>query len=175
MREGSAGLSVRAVASHAGMSLGNLQHYFKTRDDLVTGIVVSASIDYGVRYQELFRSLPRSHIKKLEAVFNFLIEDIQKPETPSMFFAMWALGQHDEITRKVIHVMYAYHRTNLAILISEGNTEISESESSLRAAQIAAMIEGLIIYLSSPLTPARERKALADSAKKNALLLALAR
>ena len=37
--EGSQGLTMRKVAARAGMSLSNVQYYFKSRDALVTGMV----------------------------------------------------------------------------------------------------------------------------------------
>ncbi len=140
--------SLRNVAREAGMHLSNLQYYFRTREELIKGLIDYNSQSYLNKYAERFATLPSEPHPRFHAVIDYLVEDIKDPLTRRFFIQFWALldasGAH---TDRLLNDMYAPHIQSLNHHIAELNPLLSPGVRQQRAAMIAAMIEGMMLML----------------------------
>ena len=79
--------SLRSVAREAGMHLSNLQYYFRTREELIKGLIDYNSQSYLETYTERFAALPTQPRPRFLAVIDYLIEDIRDPLTRRFFIS----------------------------------------------------------------------------------------
>ena len=140
--------SLRNVTREAGMHLSNLQYYFRTREELIKGLIDYNSQSYLETYTERFATLPTQPHPRFLAVIDYLIEDIRDPLTRRFFIQFWALldasGAH---TERLLNDMYAPHIKSLNEHLAGLNPLLSPGVRQQRAAMIAAMIEGMMLML----------------------------
>lgn len=146
VREGAAGFSARRVAREAKLSLGSVQHVFPTSDALLVAMLEYVVTGYDSAYQRMLGRLPLTARARWEAVVDFLVTDIFKRDTRRFFFGFWALGSHHRLAGVLLREAYSYHRDNLATFIAALRPEITEARCRMLATQIAALIEGSMLY-----------------------------
>ena len=80
-REGLEGLTMRAVATEAGLSYGSLFHYFDSKDDLLMHAVRSSTSQQSRRVNEF--SIKYSGLKALEYLMNddALVDDTSREDS----------------------------------------------------------------------------------------------
>lgn len=66
MEEGYGGLSMRKVATSAGLALSNLQHYFPSREDLFAAIITDTIAAYSSTYDSVRTDATLSPEARLE-------------------------------------------------------------------------------------------------------------
>ncbi len=99
--EGGAGdFSMRKVASAAGMSLGNLQYHFKTRDDLLEGMLDWFSYEYTRDLGEMQSVEIRDAADLSVLIHNILEEESGEEEIPFMR-ALIILADEKRMTKKL--------------------------------------------------------------------------
>src|SRR5215470_6108299 len=171
--EGYAGFTMRTVASRAGMKLGNLQHYYKTREQLLRAVLEGVMFSYDGHYLRLPGAQNGNPKKRFQAITRFLIEDLKNPLTSGTFLELWALAERHEFAAAIMDRMYHHHRKNIAELIRFLNPSLSENARAIRAALIAAQIEGLTILLAHKKPKYSELKGLEAEAVRWMTELAL--
>jgi hypothetical protein len=82
----------------------------------------------------------------LLAVIDMLIRDIWEPDTRRFFIGFWALACHDESVAELKSEMYAYHVQRLGAFIGAAQPGIAEARAKTLALQLAATIEGLMVF-----------------------------
>jgi AcrR family transcriptional regulator len=140
LRDGAAIFSGRTVAREAKVSLGSLQHFFPTMEGLLV------TNEYDEAYERAFQRLPFNGEARLRAAIDYLISDIWRPETRSFFFGLWALSCHNRFAERMMNEMYAYHCGNVAAFVGAARPDLSEKECKAVAMQIAAYIDGLMLF-----------------------------
>ena len=112
--KGDQGLSMRGVSSKADMSLSNLQHYFKNKDELLKGMV---DYYYGTCGQILYMKLKESRELPLGARIDNLISfgldhGGELTEICRIFREFWAIATRNEAVKQHMEDYYsAYART----------------------------------------------------------------
>jgi len=162
--EGYSGFTMRAVAARVGMKLGNLQHYYKTREQLLQAVLEQVMFSYDGHYLRLPGAQNGSPQKRFTAIIRFLIEDLKNPLTSGTFMELWALAERHKFAATIMDKMYSHHRKNIAALIRDLNPKLSEHPRALRAALIATQIEGLNLLLARGKPRHQELKGLEDEA-----------
>ena len=66
---GGAGLTMRKIAASSGISLGNLQYHFATREDLMLALLMRFLAPYEDRLKQLPKSLPEDVADALSGIF----------------------------------------------------------------------------------------------------------
>jgi len=165
LRETDSGFSIRNVAKEAGMSMGAVQHFYPTRDKLLVAMLELVVNEYEVAYDKLFSELPFNGEARLQGVIEYLALDITRPETRQFFFALWALGCHNKLAANLIDEMYSHHRRNLAALIGAARPGLSEEKCFELAMQVAALIDGLMIFTGPGTKHYGSRAALGKTVK----------
>lgn len=140
-------LALRKVAEAAGIHLKTLQHYFPTKEILIQAVLEYADAQYDRTYQTFgFESseYPALHFEKY---IRFLIEDTKDRKTAGFFYQLWARANIDPQTNDVMHKMYAHHSRNIERTMVPLCPEMPEEVRYKRAVMIAAMIEGMMLFI----------------------------
>jgi len=149
MESGYAALTMRKVANHAGISIGNLNYYYRTKEDLLRDLldyVINPYLEEFDRRRELAGASPE---KQLAAVLRFWIEDLNTPETTVFFPELWALANHDEYIAELTDALYAKARINLIELIPQINPTLTNKEVEEIALYLCASMEGLTLFVGN--------------------------
>ncbi|WP_162296923.1 TetR/AcrR family transcriptional regulator [Burkholderia ubonensis] len=172
LAEGYGGLSMRKVASKAGLALSNLQHYFPTREALFGAIITTTIEAYSDTYDGVRTDETLSPEARLEKVVRLLIEDGKQPRTQCLFVNFWALAQTQEFARKSLEEGYQFQRNVIARFVADVNPGLSPSALARRAALITAQIEGLLVLIPQRNRFPSDIRGIEDDAVKAILAVA---
>jgi TetR/AcrR family transcriptional regulator len=171
--EGYGGLSMRKVASSAGIALSNLQHYFPGREDLFAALMRQTISDYAEKYDSI-RHSSRSPEEQLEMVVRMLIEDDKQSRIQSLFVNMWALAQTHDFARQIMDEAYVVQRRTIRDFVEAVNPDLAPLELSCRAALITSQIDGLIVLIPQRNRFPSDIRGIEDEAVRAILALARA-
>ncbi len=128
------------------MSMGAVQHFYPTRDQMIAAMLEYVTNDYGEAWETLCRKLPLTGEARLIGMLDYLAEDISNQETRQFFFALWALSSHNKFAAALQEEMYAYHTGNLAVFVGAARPDYSERQCLEAALQITALNDGLMVH-----------------------------
>ncbi len=166
-------LSMRNVASRAGLHLANVQYYFKTRDDLVHALIKDTGEQYQQAYEELLTHTADDPVERFRAIVRFNLEDGFKAETRALFIEFWALmNELDEHSGRLLGELYAINIRQLGEALSAVYPLEPPEEISRRTTLIAALTEGLMVVRGAHSTRTLEGKKLIDRAFETAMTIA---
>ena len=146
VEQGYTSLSMRKVATQAGISIGNLNYYYRTKEDLLRDLldfVINPYLEEFDRVREQAGEFPE---RQLQAVLNFWIDDLGTRETTVFFPECWALANHNSFVAKLLDDMYIKARQVLNELIPQINPTLTQKESEQIALYMCASMEGLTIF-----------------------------
>ena len=172
---GYAQLTLRRVASEAGLPLRHLQYYYPTKDELLLALCETICADYIAKCDALASREHASFRAQFVACVDFLIEDNRDPVSNTIFFELWALACHDAHANRLLSTLYAHYRAYIARLIRKMRPSMSPSLVDLRALQIVALIEGLTLFIGRNKPRLAATRGIADDARANILKLATAK
>lgn len=142
--EGYANLSLRAVAARAGVTLGSLQHYYKTKDALMEAMLLSSFERYQAEIDRLIAAMPDApRLAQFRRAMQFFIGTTCSPLTHGMLFELAALATRHAVAAQVMDRMYARARRTIRRLIEPLVPGGSKEEIDRRAALILAQLNGL--------------------------------
>ncbi len=167
LRETDSGFSIRNVAREAELSMGAVQHFYPTRDKLMAAMLEFVVNEYESAYERVFSELPFNGEARLFSVIEYLALDITRPETRQFFFGLWALGCRSKFAAARIEEMYSHHRRQLAALIGAARPAFSEEQCFEIAMQVAALIDGLMIFTAPGTRHFPSRASLGKSVKES--------
>lgn len=141
IKEGGHQFSTRKVALEAGMSLGNLQYHYKTKLDLLAGVLDA----YLYAYRQLFEQFveqPTTGLEGLAQIVNFTLADEGSTDDEKLFQALALHLSEPGIDTKLAHFFQTIHRLteNCFDIISEG--QCSKKELQQAANLFVIYIEG---------------------------------
>ncbi|WP_151613391.1 TetR/AcrR family transcriptional regulator [Sinorhizobium alkalisoli] len=147
--DGFEGLTLRSVARGAKITIGNLQHYFATHDDLLRATTRYILHNYLQEYDRLADLHKGDALHQFEATMRFLIEDCKDPRTNAIFFSLWALAQRNSFASEMMDLMYCDHRQSIEKQLAAINPHMPKDMRPIRAALIAVQIEGLMLLIAA--------------------------
>jgi AcrR family transcriptional regulator len=171
IRDGNAGFSARGVAKEAKLSLGAVQHFYRTKHALLAATLEHVVNEYEGAYEKLFDSVPDSHRARLLGVIDYLVKDVWDPETRRFFLALWALSCNNAFAAELVDEMYSFHVRRLETFIAAAEPRLKAAERREIAVQIAAMLEGLMLFTGSGAKPLLPRKRMTQAVKRTAMKL----
>lgn len=93
---GEQGLAMRKVATKAGMSLGNLQYYFKNKDELLAGVLDEYFERCGVRYDAAFSERrPEGRNETIRFLVTYGMEYADS-EIGKVFRELWGIAARND-------------------------------------------------------------------------------
>lgn len=171
IRDGGAAFSTRRVAKEASVSLGAVQHFFPSKNDLLSCMLEYAVNQFEGGDQSVFEKLPVNGRARLLAVIDIFIEDVWDSDCRQFFFNFWALACHNDAAAALRDAMYRHHVNRLAGFIGAAEPTITESRARELAVQIAAMIEGLMLFVGARDVHADSREQMSQMVKNSVLTL----
>lgn len=165
LRAADSGFSMRNVAREAGMSMGAVQHFFPTREELMAAMLEYVVNEYEAAYERVFSELPFNGEARLLGVIDYLVVDITRAQTRQFFFALWALSCHSSFAAALVERMYSHHRRNLAAFVGAARPAFSEEKCLEAAVEIAALIDGLMLFTAPGSKHFASRAALARTVR----------
>ncbi|MEO1231894.1 MAG: TetR/AcrR family transcriptional regulator [Myxococcota bacterium] len=149
LRDGYARLSMRAIAQECGISVGNLNYYFRRKVDLLramTDRVWRRYRDEIVRVRQGPFESPRG---ELEAVLRLIFKDLYTRRTTVFFPELWALANHADYAAEVMDRLYGFERGVFCELISGVRPDLGAADQERVALHISASIEGHTLFVGA--------------------------
>ena len=171
--EGYGGLTMRRVAAQVGVSLSNVQHYYKSKDMLVEALLLDSLNQFQERIDGIAASMTGSREEQFLATVDMFLDELGSPVIRGMFFEFWALATRNTFASTLMERMQARERKAIYKLIQGLSQEISDEEYMVRAALIVAQIEGLMLFRVRNRPKRPELEGLENAARQAVLRLAM--
>lgn len=137
-------VTMRAVATGAGMSLAGLQHIYADKAALVDAMTDGIGSDYDDVYDDLANEVLGGEAALRNFISYVVLDDIQKPETAGFFFEMWRLAHREPAANVAVSKLYANQLDRMVTLVNRANPGLSTSEAAARAAIIMGSTDGFM-------------------------------
>ncbi len=171
--EGYGGLSMRRVAAQAGISLSNVQHYYRSKDALVEAVLLDTLNQFQEKIDSITASMAdASRVDQFLSAVDMFLEELGAPLMRGMFFEFWALATRNTFASTLMERMQARERKAIFNLIRGMSGAISDQEYMVRAALIVAQIEGLMLFRVRNRPKRPELEGLEQAAREAVLRLA---
>ncbi|MEO3976599.1 TetR/AcrR family transcriptional regulator [Streptomyces sp. CAU 1734] len=144
LTSGHAELSMRAVATAAGVRLGHLQYYFPARSDLVSA-VLARILDNSL---ERLSPLLGATAPDPAGIVRALLADQDDPQLVRLFTEVWALAAVDDTVAPAVRGFYGDYLDRLTGHLRLHCPELSAPAARARAAVFVMLIEGAALFRS---------------------------
>ena len=142
-RKGFAAARMEDIAQEAGLSIGGVYWYFKSKDDVIVGIM-QAIIDADVKALRELLEAPGTVRDRLAQYVLATIEEAI--ETTPLSYELYGLALRDIKVRKHIRSFFTAYRDVLAEFVRQGiqRGELRDVDANLAATTFAALYEGML-------------------------------
>lgn len=171
--DGAAEFTMRRIAAMLKMSLGNLQHYFRTKEELIDGLVSTQIKNYEIRMAAhvLHHDEP---VDRLKALAEFMVVDFRTKEGSVLFWELWALSAHNAGVARIVNAFHENERRMIRDILAAVAPRLSKPELDARATVVASMFEGIGLFVAKGRPQAKSHKEVAEQLKTAALAVAKA-
>ncbi len=138
IRDGYARLSLRSIAQECGISVGNLNYYFRRKSELLRALIDAVWQGYVEEIVEIRSGTFDSPLAELESVLRFIFQDLRTRDTTVFFPELWALANHEDYASEVMDRLYAYERGVFQGLIEQVRPDLPSDD-----------VERLALHLSA--------------------------
>ena len=143
VEQGIGKFSLREVANRAGIKLANLQHYFKTKNELIASISLWAIHEH--------EKVLRDHVASstnlsstIRSTARFCIQDYLR-STRLVYIVLLALEPHHEIAANARQEVYRSFYEVLTRLLLEASPGTPKSEAYRAARLLTAIVDGVVV------------------------------
>lgn len=133
---------LRTIAAQVGITLGNLQYYFATRDDLLVAVIETEFAD-DVEIIRANVGHADDSRKALTEVARGLVE--HWCAGGAVFSTLTVLSHHHERFRDLNRTIYRRFYDELAVLIRAAAPTANDEEVNLRTRLVTAVLDGIAI------------------------------
>jgi AcrR family transcriptional regulator len=145
--EGYHNFSLRKVAASAGLTLGNLQYYFPTKDSLIKAMLDNCIQRYLDRFEQVRAQAGEDPEKQFRALLSEIIRDLNSRNTTVFFPELWSLANHDDHALDFMDAMYDQYRAVLVEVMGALNPELTPAQLRRLAVFISSSIEGHTMFI----------------------------
>lgn len=142
VEQGYGGLTMRALARADGIKLGALQYHFKTKDDMLRGLVDYIANEYKKLLDAMDTDADSIDIEGLVKVIG--VEAVGTLQADKLLPQLWAMGQVEPLLADLLDDIYDQYLQILEKKIEAAGGESPRAE----AICIMSMMEGSILFLS---------------------------
>jgi len=146
VEHGSKALTLRRIAAECGMNVGNLNYYFRSKDELVRELLNAVISSYEDSFDAIMHEAGADAAARLEKLVTLILEDITTKKTTRFFPELWALSNHDPFVQDRMEELYERARVSLNALIAEINPLLPADERKTLALFISASMEGQTVF-----------------------------
>lgn len=157
--EGYGALSMRRVALHLGVTLGSVQHYYKTKEDLLEAMLLRMLHEYQSDVDRIDAEMATvSPDERFRARMRYFIASVLSPTGRGTFAELYALSARHPYAARIMDRMFAQARRSIRRSIRGMVEGVSERELTLRSASIIAQLMGITFF--QPTLPGLEEETL---------------
>ena len=142
-------LTMRQVALVAGITVGNLNYYYQTKEALFRDMLDSILKSYLKEFDKIIEGACAVPEERFTSVIEYLIQDLNTPETTKFFPELWALSNHNHYAAQLMNQMYTAERQVIFDLIDEVSPELKEESKRELALYISCSIEGMTMFVGA--------------------------
>lgn len=136
--------SMRKVATKAGVSVGNLQYYFPSKDSLLEALLDQVIQNYLDTFEKFRDNLsPKEQFIKIKAV----VKDLKTKHTTVFFPELWSMANHEKHVSKIMDNMYGKYRAMVANIIKDINPKLTDLQAQRLSLFITSSLEGHTIFI----------------------------
>lgn len=146
VNHGSAALTLRRIAAESGMNVGNLNYYFRSKEELIRELLNAVISSYEESFDEIIHEPGASAEARLENLVMLVLEDITTKKTTRFFPELWAMANHDPFIHDRMSELYDRARVSLNELIGEINPELPSDQREILALFISGSMEGMTVF-----------------------------
>lgn len=137
--------SMRKVATKANVSVGNLQYYFPSKDNLLESLldkVIQNYLDTFNKFKGQY-SPKEQFVKVIKSVMN----DMKTKHTTVFFPELWCMANHEKHISKIMDDMYGKYRSLVADIIRDINPELNQCQAHRLSIFITSSLEGHTVFV----------------------------
>lgn len=157
IEEGYPRLTMRNIATRAGITVGNLSYYYKNKEDLLHDLLEAVIQGYMEDFTRIVEDASKSPDERLEEFVRFIMGDLSTKETTGFFPALWALANHNAFAAAEMEKMYAVERDVLAKVVGQIRPDLAKRDRASISLFLSAAMEGHTMFIGYE----RENKDLA--------------
>lgn len=148
-------VTVKDIAAKAGMTHGIIHYYFKTKDDIVSGLAESLAEEYADRLTEYLKPLDSQEVV-IEALLDFVVDELVfNRELNRVFYNLVQMAFQRKVLAKAMQRMLRRYRGRAIELFEELG---AGDDSRALGYGLVAVIEGLALqWMIEPRYLDRER------------------
>jgi AcrR family transcriptional regulator len=161
--------SMRKVATKAGVSVGNLQYYFPSKDNLLESLldkVIQNYLDTFDKFKGRYTA-KEQFIKIIKSV----IKDLKSRHATVFFPELWSMANHEKHISNIMDNMYGKYRTLVAGIIRDINPNLSERQAERLSIFITASLEGHTMFIGYKKAWSKETENIIDISLQSFLWL----
>jgi AcrR family transcriptional regulator len=147
-RDGYSAFTLRRVADEAGIGLSTLQHYFPTREELLSRTLAAFVEHYGELFRAATANTEEPPEARLRAMLEVGLEELTKPTVADFWIEVWAMSRDHAFAKQFATAAYEQGANLIAGLIAEIHPLLAARECKLRARMLALQFEGLMVLAS---------------------------
>lgn len=154
--EGLSGVSMRRVASDAGVTLSTLQHYFGNHQNLVELTINSVFDLYVADFTAIARDRSAPAQERFLRVMDELLGFVEAPVLEAFYVHLWAAAAQDTVIMNHVRQGYAGYFEALESIIGQMRPDWQVERVSSTALAIGTHIDGLLVtrLIAPPTLPA---------------------
>lgn len=164
--DGYATFSARRVAARVGITLGNLQYYFRTKEELLRVTLESGMRETLERYADLINRRGENASSRYTALAERIFLDIYETRLTSFLIEAWAFGHRESYAAELMGDMYSQYLDGIAGLIKQINQAFTNEECHVRAFALAALAGGMMLFERESGESEKDNAAFARTAKR---------
>lgn len=146
VEQGSKALTLRRIAAECGLNVGNLNYYFKSKDELIRELLEAVITSYEDSFDAILHDPGATAEQRLENYVALVLGDITTKKTTRLFPELWAMANHESFVQERIEELYVRARAALNALIAEINPALPDDERETLALFMSASIEGTTVF-----------------------------
>ena len=145
-QNGHAGLSLRKVADHAGVAVGNLTYHFPTKDSLLRSMLHEVLAEYADDHLAEFE---RNQGTPLDALMNIVEFHLSSTRSASRFFyQVWGFVGSDDKAKETIRKLYNPIGRFVYHLVRAANPKLNDTQIRRVVLQLLSLEEGYKLLIS---------------------------
>lgn len=143
--EGFAAFGLRRVAQAANLSLGTLQYYYPTIEDLLVATVGGLLRGFNDEIVAIVDSGDPADAR-LEGMVECVLKQVRRADTARLTFETLAVAQRETHARRAIADTYNDYRVAVSRIVAEIRPDLSSKRRMTTATLICAQLDGLLLF-----------------------------
>ncbi|MDC9613363.1 TetR family transcriptional regulator [Xenorhabdus khoisanae] len=144
VQEGSRSFSMRALANHYGITLGNLQYYFPNLESLLEALFNQIILDTTTRLQ-----LAAPELNKFDVLIDIILTNLQDISLCTLALEALLASRRSKSLHKTLTRFYQHYIEQIITLLDSYCSNTPENIKKEKALMLVSLFEGLSILYSS--------------------------